>query len=56
MSFETSTTPMALSEVGEICSSPLAVFDECPHCGTGLAPEHARIRCGRCGWRDSSSD
>jgi hypothetical protein len=56
MSFELSTTPLALSEVGEICSSPWAIFEECPHCGTSLSAEHAHFRCGGCGWRDSCCD
>ena len=36
--------------------SPLGVFDECPHCGGGMAPEHAHYRCTSCGWRDSCCD
>lgn len=38
------------------CTSPLAVFTECPLCGEALIPEHAHFRCTACGWRDSCCD
>lgn len=38
------------------CRSPLGTFAECPHCGSGMAPEHAHFRCTGCGWRDSCCD
>gem|GEM_PF-4552158 len=48
--------PYELSEVGEVCSSRWAIFEECPHCGFTLNPEHAHFRCVSCGWRDSCCD
>lgn len=36
--------------------SPLGTFEECPHCGGRLLPEHAHYRCEGCGWRDSCCD
>ena len=38
------------------CHSPFGVFEECPHCGGRMAPEHAHYRCEACGWRDSCCD
>ncbi len=38
------------------CTNPLAVFQECPHCGSPLHPEHAHFKCRGCGWRDSCCD
>ena len=56
----TMTTPVTddVPEVDEraCLRSPLGVFDECPHCGGGMAPEHAHYRCTSCGWRDSCCD
>jgi hypothetical protein len=56
MSLDTPASTPLLYEVGEICSSPLAIFEECPHCGMSLSPEHAHFRCSSCGWRDSCCD
>jgi len=36
--------------------NPLAVFMDCPQCGSDLKPEHAHYKCGGCGWRDSCCD
>lgn len=40
----------------ELASSPFAVFESCPMCGSSMAPEHAHFRCTACGWRDSCCD
>jgi hypothetical protein len=56
MSFEIKATPSALTEVGEVCSSPWGIFAGCPRCATALGSGHARFRCLACGWRDSSVD
>ncbi|HVB52549.1 MAG TPA: hypothetical protein VND89_12530 [Acidimicrobiales bacterium] len=56
MSFDAPVARFDLTEVGDICSSPRAVFAECPHCGSALSPEHAHYRCQQCGWRDSCCD
>jgi len=36
--------------------NPLAVFMDCPQCGSDLKPEHAHYKCNGCGWRDSCCD
>lgn len=53
-----STAPAAVPSVGycDPARSRWAAFDECPHCGRAMAPEHAHFRCSGCGWRDSCCD
>lgn len=48
--------PHAAPSTCELASSPFAVFECCPMCGAGMAPEHAHFRCTGCGWRDSCCD
>ncbi len=53
------TQPVALpTRPTATCPPPsrFAVFEECPHCGGAMAPEHAHFRCRACGWRDSCCD